>query len=112
VAYFGGWKVVVIFLWLPLAAFLSWIFKPTFDITDGSVSLLLLPFGVRISFVPFCFPAGYDYLLDNARQCHLRIVFWLELILSGRLVPMTLLPPWVQSLSNYLPFKWTFFLSD
>src|SRR6187549_3956627 len=33
VAYFSGWKFVVIVLWLPIAAFLAWIFKPTFDIT-------------------------------------------------------------------------------
>ena len=37
------------------------------------------------------------------------LYFGLELILSGRLVPMTLMPQWVQNLSNYLPFKWTFF---
>jgi ABC-2 type transport system permease protein len=37
------------------------------------------------------------------------LYFSLELILSGRLVPMTLMPAWVQNLSNYLPFKWTFF---
>src|SRR5688500_2092153 len=33
IAYFAGWKFVVIILWLPLALFLSWVFKPTFDIT-------------------------------------------------------------------------------
>src|SRR5512147_2071062 len=32
IAYFSGWKFVVILLWLPLAVFLSWVFKPTFDI--------------------------------------------------------------------------------
>ena len=29
VAYFAGWKVVVIVLWLPMAAILAMIFKPT-----------------------------------------------------------------------------------
>src|SRR5512139_3188625 len=33
VAYFAGWKVVVIILWLPLAAILSLIFKPTLNPT-------------------------------------------------------------------------------
>jgi ABC-2 type transport system permease protein len=37
------------------------------------------------------------------------LYFGLELILSGRLVPLTLMPQWVQDLSNYLPFKWTFY---
>lgn len=28
VAYFAGWKLVVVVLWIPLALFLAWIFKP------------------------------------------------------------------------------------
>src|SRR5215211_7355242 len=38
-AYFAGWKVVVIVLWLPIAAVLALLFHPTFDITplDGVV---------------------------------------------------------------------------
>jgi ABC-2 type transport system permease protein len=32
----------------------------------------------------------------------------LELMLSGRLVPMSLMPEWVQRVSNFLPFRWTF----
>ena len=31
-----------------------------------------------------------------------------ELLLSGRLVPLKLMPEWVQTLANFLPFKWTF----
>jgi ABC-2 type transport system permease protein len=34
--------------------------------------------------------------------------FAAELLLSGRLVPMTLLPEWAQTLANFLPFQWTF----
>jgi ABC-2 type transport system permease protein len=37
------------------------------------------------------------------------LYFALELILSGRLVPMTLMPAWVQQLTLFLPFQWTFF---
>jgi viologen exporter family transport system permease protein len=33
----------------------------------------------------------------------------LELILSGRLVPMTLMPLWVQNVANFLPFQSMFF---
>jgi ABC-2 type transport system permease protein len=32
----------------------------------------------------------------------------LELLLSGRLVPLSLMPPWVQTVSLFLPFQWTF----
>jgi ABC-2 type transport system permease protein len=31
-----------------------------------------------------------------------------EMLLSGRLVPLQLMPEWVQTLANFLPFKWTF----
>ena len=31
-----------------------------------------------------------------------------EMLLSGRLVPLQLMPDWVQTLANFLPFKWTF----
>ena len=30
-------------------------------------------------------------------------------LLSGRLVPMTLMPDWVQTLAWFLPFQWTFY---
>jgi len=33
----------------------------------------------------------------------------LELLLSGRLVPLTLMPEWVQTLAWFLPFQWTFY---
>ena len=32
-----------------------------------------------------------------------------ELLLSGRLVPLTLMPDWVQTLAWFLPFRWTFY---
>jgi ABC-2 type transport system permease protein len=31
-----------------------------------------------------------------------------ELLLSGRLVPLSLMPVWVQRLADVLPFRWTF----
>ncbi len=37
------------------------------------------------------------------------LIFALELILGGRLVPMTLMPVWIQQIAFYLPFQWTFF---
>jgi ABC-2 type transport system permease protein len=36
------------------------------------------------------------------------LFFALELLLSGRLVPMALLPEWARTLAGFLPFQWTF----
>ena len=33
----------------------------------------------------------------------------LELLLSGRLVPLPLMPDWAENLANVLPFKWSFY---
>jgi ABC-2 type transport system permease protein len=110
VAYFAGWKVVVIILWLPIAAILSLIFKPTLDPTWLQV-------------VVFFFAIWGAYLIRTMLLALLgMITFWttrvgaiyelffaLELVLSGRLVPMTLMPDWVQTIAFYLPFQWTFF---
>jgi ABC-2 type transport system permease protein len=36
------------------------------------------------------------------------LYFVVELLLSGRLVPLQLMPGWVQALAGVLPFKYTF----
>jgi ABC-2 type transport system permease protein len=110
VAYFAGWKLVVIILWLPLALILSWIFKPTLD-----------PTGLQV--VVFFFAIWGAYLIRTMLLSLLgMLTFWttrvgaiyelffaVELIVSGRLVPMTLMPEWVQRVAFFLPFQWCFY---
>jgi ABC-2 type transport system permease protein len=107
--FFLGWKPVVVLLWLPIAAFLSLVFHPVFTAT---------PLGVAV----FAVSLLGAYLIRSLNQSSLGLVtFWTtrvgpifqlyiaaELLLSGRLVPMTLMPSWVQALANVLPFQWTF----
>jgi len=110
IAFFSGWKFVVILLWLPLAAFLTWVFKPTFDISLLEVLVFFLAiwgaFLIRTMIVSLL---GMITFWTTRVSAIFELYFGLELILSGRLVPMTLMPQWVQNLSNYLPFKWTFY---
>jgi ABC-2 type transport system permease protein len=108
-AYFAGWKVVVIVLWLPLAAVLSLLFRPTFDISvldvlvfTGAIwgaylirSLLLWVLGM-VTFWTTRVSALYE------------MYFTAELLLSGRLVPLALMPPWARRLADVLPFQSTF----
>jgi viologen exporter family transport system permease protein len=37
-----------------------------------------------------------------------QVVMMFELLFSGRLVPLSLMPDWAQTLADVLPFKWTF----
>jgi ABC-2 type transport system permease protein len=107
--FFLGWKPVVVLLWLPIALFLSLVFRP-------ELSPSLLQVGV------FAVSLLGAYLIRSLNQSSLGLItFWTtrvgpifqlyiaaELLLSGRLVPMTLMPAWVQTLASFLPFQWTF----
>jgi ABC-2 type transport system permease protein len=109
IAYFAGWKVVMILLWLPIAFGLSLVFHP-----DLHPSLLEV--------AVFCIAIWGAYLVRTMFQSTIGMLnFWttrgaavfdlymtLELLLSGRLVPLRLMPEWAQTLANFLPFKWTF----
>jgi ABC-2 type transport system permease protein len=93
VAFFAGWKFVVIFLWLPLAAILSWIFKPTFDITWMEVIVFFLAiWGAYLIRTILLSLLGMITFWTTRVSAIFELYFGLELILSGRLVPMTLMP--------------------
>jgi ABC-2 type transport system permease protein len=108
-AFFAGWKFVVIILWLPMAAVLALIFHP-------QLSPTLLEIGV------FFIAIWGAFLIRSFNQSTLGMAtFWttrvgpifelyitLELLLSGRLVPLQLMPDWAQQVASVLPFKWTF----
>ncbi len=110
IAYFAGWKVVVIVLWIPLAVALSWLFDPS-----------LSPNAAQIA--TFAIAIWGAYLIRTMMQESLGMLcFWttrgaaifdlfmaVELLLSGRLVPLPLMPDWVQELSRFLPFQWAFY---
>jgi ABC-2 type transport system permease protein len=107
--FFLGWKPVVIVLWLPIALFLSLVFHPVLNPSP-------------LAIVVFAVSLLGAYLIRSLNQSSLGLItFWTtrvgpifalyiaaELLLSGRLVPMALMPDWVQALANVLPFQWTF----
>jgi ABC-2 type transport system permease protein len=110
VAFFAGWKLVMIILWLPLGLLLALFFKPE-----------LHPAWYQV--VGFFFAIWGAYLIRTMWQSLLGLItffttrvgaifelyFAAELIFSGRLVPMSLMPPVIQKVAAFLPFQWTFF---
>ncbi len=109
VAYFAGWKVVVIILWLPLAAFLSLIFKPTLSPTWFEVGVFFVAiWGAYLIRTMLLSLLGMITFWTTRVSAIYELFFAVELVISGRLVPMSLMPEWVQRLANYFPFQWTF----
>lgn len=108
-AYFSGWKVVVIILWLPIAAILVLAFRPELNPRLWEVAA----FGVAIwggFFVRFMLQwvLGMITFWTTRVSAFFELYFTVELLFSGRLVPLALLPPWAQQIAAFLPFKWAF----
>jgi ABC-2 type transport system permease protein len=108
-AYFAGWKVVVILLWVPLAALLTLLFRPTLDPNLAQVATFLVAiWGAYVIRTALLFLLGMITLWTTRVAAIFELYFTLELLLSGRLVPMDLMPDWVLRISDVLPFRSTF----
>jgi ABC-2 type transport system permease protein len=106
-AQLAGWKIVVIVMWLPIAAVLIAIFRPALSppcsksrCSRWYLGRLPDPLDVPVADRP-------GRLLDHARGALFELYFALELLLSGRLVPLALLPDWAAGSPTSLPFRWT-----
>jgi ABC-2 type transport system permease protein len=109
VAYFAGWKVVVIVLWLPLAAILTLAFQPSLNpswLEIGVFSVAI--WGAYLIRTMLLWLLGMMAFWSTRVTALYELFFALELLLSGRLVPMALLPDWARQIANFLPFQWCF----
>lgn len=109
IAYFGGWKVVVILLWLPIAAVLVVAFRPELSPNLAQMAAFSLAiWGAYIIRSLLLFALGMVTLWTTRVTALFELYFTGELLLSGRLVPLSLLPEWAQTLAGRLPFASTF----
>jgi ABC-2 type transport system permease protein len=105
----AGWKVAVIIMWLPIAAVLTLIFHPSLHPTAADIVVFAVAiWGAYVIRSLALWLLGCVTFWTTRVNAIFEAYFTAELILSGRLVPLQLMPPWVQTLANFLPFKWTF----
>jgi ABC-2 type transport system permease protein len=110
VAYFAGWKFVVIFLWLPIAVVLSLVFEPRFEIGWLDVPVFALSlWGAYLIRTMFFELLGMISFWTTRVSAIFELAMAAELLLSGRLVPLQLMPGWAEQVAAVLPFQWTFF---
>ena len=108
-AYFAGWKVVAVVLWIPVAAVLSIAFRPTFHITPLHVVVFFVAiWGAYLIRSMLLWVLGMITFWTTRVSAIYDTYFTAELLLSGRLVPLALLPAWAAGLADVLPFKYTF----
>jgi ABC-2 type transport system permease protein len=108
--WFAGHKLPWLVMYLPIAAGLSLVFHPTFDPTALEVVVFLIAiWGAYVIRSLNHFVLGMVTIWTTRAGAIFQVWFLAELLLSGRLVPLTLMPDWAQTLAAWLPFKWTFY---
>jgi ABC-2 type transport system permease protein len=110
IAGFAGWKVVTIILWLPIAAVLWIAFDPVFDVRAAEIAAFCVAiWGAYLIRTMFLTSLGMVTFWTTRVSALFELMVGLELLLSGRLVPLPLMPDWVEEIANVLPFKWSFY---
>jgi ABC-2 type transport system permease protein len=110
IAGFAGWKVVTIVLWLPIAAALWVAFDPEFDTRPLEVAVFCVAiWGAYLIRTMFLTALGMVTFWTTRVSALFELFIGLELLLSGRLVPLPVMPDWAEDVAALLPFKWSFF---
>jgi len=104
-AYFSGWKFVAIVLWIPLAILLSFFFKPSLHPNGWQIVLFFFALwgGFLVRFM-WLWLLGMITFWTTRVSALFEMFFVVELLFSGRLVPLSLMPEWAQRVSDFLPF--------
>lgn len=106
---YAGAKVVWIGQWIPIAVVLALVFHPELDPTPAQVlTFLVAIWGAFVLRSLFLWALGMVTFWTTRASALFDLYMVIELLLSGRLVPVTLLPDWVRTISGYLPFQWSF----
>ena len=107
---FGGMKPVVIVLWLPVAAVLWVAFDPVLAPTPlECVVFFFAIWGAYLIRTMFMSMLGMITFWTTRVSAVFELFIAAELLLSGRLVPMPLMPDWAQDIAAFLPFQWSFY---
>ena len=106
---FAGGKLVGILLWLPVGAVLTVAFRPTLHPTALQIGVFAVAiWGAYLVRSMFQWVMGMITFWTTMIGAIAETWYISEMLLSGRLVPLSLMPHWVQSVAAFLPFKWTF----
>ncbi|MFO7548109.1 MAG: ABC-2 family transporter protein [Acidimicrobiia bacterium] len=106
---FAGAKVIWITLWIPVAIFLFVVFRP--EISPSPFELMTFFVAAWAGYVirfNLLWGLGLVSFWTTRAQALVEVFIALELLFSGRLVPMAVMPAWIRTVSDWLPFKWSF----
>ena len=108
-AEFAGWKFVNVAFWVPAAAVLILVFNPTLDPSAAdAVAFFVALWGAFVLRSLLLWTLGLISFWTTRTGPMFELYILVELLLSGRLVPLRVMPDWAERIADVLPFKWTF----
>jgi ABC-2 type transport system permease protein len=109
-AFFAGQKVLWVLMYLPIGVGLSFAFHPALHPSAIEVLVFLAAiWGAYLIRSMFLWILGMFTFWTTRGSAIFETYILAELLLSGRLLPLPLMPHWTQTLAAWLPFKWTFY---
>lgn len=107
---FAGQKLPWLVMYAPIAVALALVFRPTLHPRALEVLVFLIAiWGAYVIRSLNHFVLGMLTIFTTRATSIFQVWFLTELLVSGRLVPLPLMPQWAQSIAAWLPFKWTFY---
>jgi ABC-2 type transport system permease protein len=108
-SWFIGMKVHAIVLWLPIGVLLFLLYRPDLAPTTLEVAVFVVALaGAYLVRSIYLWLLGLVTFWTTRTAALFEFVMLLELLLSGRLVPMSFTPQWMQTAAGYAPFYWAF----
>jgi ABC-2 type transport system permease protein len=109
IANLAGWKGVAIVLWLPIAVVLSLLFRPSLHPTGLEIGVFAVAiWGAYLVRTMLLWILGLITFWTTRVNAIFEAYFVIELLFSGRLVPLQLMPHWAQVLAKAMPFYYCF----
>jgi ABC-2 type transport system permease protein len=110
IAQFAGGKLIWVVLYLPIAAGLTLIFDPELSVTALEACVFFVAiWGAYLIRTMLLWLLGMVTFWTTRGSAIFETYIMAELLLSGRLVPLPLMPDWAESLAGFLPFQWAFY---
>lgn len=108
-SFFAGYNVTALLTWLPVAAVLVVVFQPALAPRPLEVAVFAVAmWGAYLVRSMFLWALGMINFWTTRASALFELYVVCELLFSGRLVPMDLMPDALQAVGAWLPFYWTF----
>jgi ABC-2 type transport system permease protein len=108
-SFFAGYNLTALLTWLPVAAVLVLAFRPALHPRPLEIAVFVLAiWGAYLVRSMFLWALGMTSFWSTRVSALFELYVVCELLFSGRLIPMDLMPETLQAVAGWLPFYWTF----